>query len=123
MKKILIYNLILLIILEGCSSVIPANPTAKSILKENSQADILQYKNLIYINVTNLELVKKSKFTKGDMIGKVKKNTKVSKDFKDFYATKLAIGTELFSTKDNNTQFIIAKLNGKQILYKVLLEG
>jgi hypothetical protein len=123
MKKILIFNLIFLLILSGCSSATNINPTAQSILKENSQADILQYNNLIYINATNLKSIKKSNFKKGEKIGEIIKNTTSSKNFKDFYATKLAIGTEIFSTNNKDTQTLIAELNGKQILYTVLLEG
>ncbi|WP_107841002.1 hypothetical protein [Metasolibacillus meyeri] len=120
MKKNLVCNLFLLLLLVGCSSAIPMNPTAKSILKENPTADIIQYENLIYINAMNLEGIENLEFTKEEKIGEVKKTTTVSTGFKDFYATKLAVGTDIFST---NTQIIIAELNGKQIPYIVLLEG
>ncbi|MFO1445121.1 hypothetical protein KDN24_18355 [Bacillus sp. Bva_UNVM-123] len=123
MKKILIYNLLLLFILVGCSSAIHTNPTARSILKEDSRADILQYNQLIYINATNLKIDGKAEFTKDEKLGEIMKTTTSSKNFKDFFATQLPIGTEIYSTNDNNTYTIIAKVNGKEILYTVLLEG
>ncbi|GIN87943.1 hypothetical protein J6TS2_43290 [Heyndrickxia sporothermodurans] len=124
MKKRFLCHLILLLVIAGCSAT-PMNPTAKSILKENPHADILRYNNLIYINATNIESVKKSNYTKGDKIGEIKKTTTSSINFKNFYATKLATGTEIFSTgdKDKDTYTIITEVNGKQILYRVLLEG
>ncbi|KOS61816.1 hypothetical protein FJQ98_08845 [Lysinibacillus agricola] len=122
MRKILICNLLILVLV-GCAPAINTNPTATSILKEHSQVDILQYNNLIYINATSLESIKKLEFTKSEKIGEVVKTTNSSKKFKDFYATKLESGTEIFSTNDNNTYTIIAESNGQQILYTVLLEG
>ncbi|MDM5247414.1 MULTISPECIES: hypothetical protein [unclassified Lysinibacillus] len=122
MKKILICNLLILVLV-GCSPTINTNPTANSILKEHSQADILQYNNLIYINATSLESMKQLEYTKSEKIGKIIKTTNSSKNFKDFYATKLESGTEIFSTNDHNIYTIIAESNGQQILYTALLEG
>ncbi|KOP80584.1 hypothetical protein AMS59_04180 [Lysinibacillus sp. FJAT-14745] len=56
-------------------------------------------------------------------IGEIIKTTNSSEKFKDFYATKLESGTEIFSTNDKNIYTIIADINGQQILYTVLLEG
>ncbi len=122
MRKILICNL-LIFILVGCTPAINTNPTAKSILKEHSQADILQYNNLIYINATSLESIKEIEYIKCKKIGEIIKTTNSSKNFQDFYATQLESGTEIYSTNDNNIYTIIADTNGQQILYMALLEG
>lgn len=65
----------------------------------------------------------KTTFAKDEKIGEIMKTTTSSKNFKDFYATQLPIGTKIYSTNNNNTYTIIAELNGKEILYTVLLEG
>lgn len=122
MRKTLICNL-LIFILVGCTPAINTNPTAKSILKEHSQADILQYNNLIYINATSLESIKEIEYIKCKKIGEIIKTTNSSKNFQDFYATQLESGTEIYSTNDNNIYTIIADTNGQQILYMALLEG
>ncbi|MCL1694228.1 hypothetical protein [Lysinibacillus sp. BPa_S21] len=122
MRKTLICNL-LIFILVGCTPAINTNPTAKSILKEHSQADILQYNNLIYINATSLESMKEIEYIKCKKIGEIIKTTNSSKNFQDFYATQLESGTEIYSTNDNNIYTIIADTNGQQILYMALLEG
>ncbi|MDM5229930.1 hypothetical protein [Lysinibacillus pakistanensis] len=120
--KLLISNLMFLLVLAGCSSAIPDNPTAKSILKENPQVDILQYNQLIYTKVTEPELIKDN-FIKSDKLGEIKKTTTSSLFFKDFYATKLPIGTEIFATDDQNTYTLIIELDGDQRIYKALIEG
>ncbi len=122
MRKILICNLLILVLV-GCTPAINTTPTAKSILTEHTQADILQYNNLIYINTTSLESMKQLEYTKCEIIGEIIKTTNSSKNFNDFYATKLESGTKIFSTNDNNIDTIIADLNGQYILYTVLLEG
>jgi hypothetical protein len=121
-RKILVCNLLLLVLV-GCTPTINTIPTAKSILTEHSQADILQYNHLIYINTTSLESKKQLEYTKCEKIGEIIKTTNSSKNFKDFYATKLESGTEIFSTNNNNIYTIIADINGQQILYTVLIEG
>ncbi|MFB7156940.1 hypothetical protein [Lysinibacillus sp. NPDC056232] len=78
---------------------------------------------MIYINATSLGSMKQLEYTKCEKIGEIIKTTNSSKNFKDFYATKLVSGTKIFSTNDDNTDTIIAELNGQHILYTVLLEG
>ncbi|MGE8204882.1 hypothetical protein ACQKP0_09990 [Heyndrickxia sp. NPDC080065] len=78
---------------------------------------------MIYSNASNLEWVEKSNYIKGKKIGKIIKTTTSSRNFKDFYATKFAVGTEIFSTNDKNTYTLIVEVNGKQIIYIALIEG
>ena len=120
--KLIICNLMFLLVLTGCTSAIPDNPTAKSILKEKPKADIFQFNQLIYINITKPELTK-GNFVKKGKLGEIKKMTSSSLFFKDFYATKLPIGTEIFATNEHNTYSIIVELDDEQRIYKVLIEG
>ncbi|MFB7156257.1 hypothetical protein [Lysinibacillus sp. NPDC056232] len=123
MQKILVYSFLFLLVLTGCSSVIPGNPTAKTILKENAQADILQIDELIYIKAADQESLKKDAFIKEDKIGEIKKTTTSTLFFKDFCATKLPVGSEIFATNDHDTYTIIVEIEGKQLLYTALVEG
>ncbi|MGE8001143.1 hypothetical protein ACQKOF_21255 [Lysinibacillus sp. NPDC093190] len=123
MQKNLVYSFLFLLVLTGCSSVIPDNPTAKTILKEDAQADILQIDQLIYIKAADQESLIKNIFIKGDKIGEIKKTTTSTLFFKDFCATKLPVGSEIFTTNDQDTYTIIVEIDGKQILYKALVEG
>ena len=116
MKKTLLLSLVFCLALAGCSTGSPTNPTAKSVLKDDAQADILQYEGLIYQQVSDLDIT----FTKGEILGEIKKTTTRWLGFKNLYATQLAVGTELFST---NTQYMIAEVDGKQIPYIALIEG
>ena len=123
MQKVLVYSFLFLLVLTGCSSVVPNNPTAKTILKENAQADILQIDHLIYIKATDQEFLEKNNFIKGDKIGEIKKTTTSTLFFKDFCATKLPVGSEIFATNDHDTYTIIVEIDGKQIVYTALVEG
>jgi hypothetical protein len=123
MQKILVYSFLFILVLTGCSSVVPGNPTSKTILKEDPQADILQINQLIYIKVADQGSLKNGDFIKEDKIGEIKKTTTSTLFFKDFYATKLPVGSEIFATNDHDTYTIIVVIDGKQILYKALVEG
>ncbi|WP_052344339.1 hypothetical protein [Bacillus ndiopicus] len=123
MRRAFIYYFIFFLVLSGCSSGAPTNPSAKSILKEDPQADIFQYNDLIYTNVSDLEWVQDSQYKKGNKIGKIKKMTTTPIGFKDFYATKLASGTEVFSTNGDGVHLLIVEVDGQQLPYIALIEG
>ena len=123
MQKILVYSFMFILVLTGCSSVIPGNLTAKTILKENAQADILQIDELIYIKAADQESLKKDAFIKEDKIGEIKKTTTSTLFFKDFCATKLPVESEISATNDHDTYTIIVEIEGKQLLYTALVEG
>ena len=123
MQKIFVYSVLLFLVLTGCSSVIPGNPTSQTILKKDPQADILQLDELIYIKASDQESLKKGDFIKEDKIGEIKKTTTSTLFFKDFCATKLPVGSEIFATNDHDTYTIIAEIDGKQVLYTALVEG
>ncbi|MGE7111775.1 hypothetical protein [Lysinibacillus sp. NPDC047702] len=120
--KLILCNVMFLLVLAGCSSAIPDNPTARSFLKENPQADIFQYNQLIYSKITEPELANEN-LIRSVKLGKIKKMTSSSLFFKNFYATKLSIGTEIFATNEHNTYTIIVELDGEQRIYKALVEG
>ncbi|GLC89119.1 hypothetical protein [Lysinibacillus piscis] len=123
MKKILIYQLVMLFILVGCSSAVKTNPTARSILADNPQADILQYKDVVYRNVTEEEWLDSSTYIKGEKLGEIAKRTTSTLFFKNCYATKLKAGTSFFATNNNSFSMIIVEIGDKQLLYQALLEG
>ncbi len=101
--------------------------TAKDVLNQNSDADIFQYNGFIYSNMTDVEWFKneKEKYVKQNLIGEIEKQSTSSKRFKDFTATKLPIGTKIYSTNKNEKEFgiLIVEYEGKDLYYMVLLEG
>lgn len=122
---LMIFMVVSLIFLAGCSAD-GGKVTARDVLKRNDDADVFKYNGLMYNNVTDLEWFEKekSRFQKGEKIGEIKKITTSGLFFTNFSATKLPIGTVLFSTNDGETGIIIVEtVNGEFLYYLQLLEG
>ncbi|MCM3572369.1 hypothetical protein M3172_04160 [Mesobacillus subterraneus] len=124
--KIVVFILLIPVVFLGGCSADGGRVTARDVLKQNDNADILKYDGFIYSNVTNLEWFKKEKerIKKGEEIGKIKKVTTSSMFFTNFSATKLPVGTVLFDTNDGNKGTIYVETeNGEALYYIQLLEG
>ncbi|MFJ9461959.1 hypothetical protein [Viridibacillus arvi] len=83
--KYCIFLLSIFVVLVGCSTA-THNPTAKELLKEYPDIDILQYQDIIYSKTEMIEL----KAGKGNLLGEIKKCKTTGSMFKNFYASKLA---------------------------------
>jgi len=125
LKIIMFFLLIPVVFLAGCSAD-GGKVTARDVLKQNDNADILKYDGFIYSNVTNLEWFEneKDQIKKGEEIGKIKKVTTSSLFFTDFSATKLPKETILYDTNDGNKGLIYVETENGEVLYYIqLLEG
>ncbi|MGE7925002.1 hypothetical protein ACQKND_17735 [Viridibacillus arvi] len=116
--KYCIYLFSIFVALVGCSTA-THNPTAKELLKEHPDIDILQYQDIIYSKTEMIEF----EAEKGNLLGEIKKRKITGSMFKDFYASKLVKGTKIFAVADDNTFILIAEVDGDLIYYKALLEG
>ena len=115
----------LVLFLAGCSAD-GGKVTARDVLKQNEDADILKYDGFIYSNVTFLEWFQEGKdqIQKGEEIGKIKKVTTSSLFFTNLSATKLPKGTVLYGTNDGYTGMIYVETEDGEVLYYMqLLEG
>lgn len=113
------------ILLVSCSAD-GGKVTARDVLKQNHDVDVLKYNGFMYSNVTDLEWFnnKKSMFQKGNEIGEIKKVTNSSLFFTNFSATKLPKGTTLYDTNDGDIGILIVETeNGEILYYMQLLEG
>ncbi|MFD1779133.1 hypothetical protein ACFSFW_10680 [Fredinandcohnia salidurans] len=120
-----LFTFVSCILLVSCSAD-GGKVTARDVLKQNHDADVLKYNGFMYNNVTDLEWFKKdkSKFQKGKEIGEIKKVTNSSLFFTNFSATKLPKGTTLYDSNDGDTGIIIIETeNGEILYYMKLLEG
>ncbi|MDQ0232605.1 hypothetical protein [Metabacillus malikii] len=113
-------------ILSGCVAD-GGKISAKDVLKQNSNADILQYDGFIYSNISELEWFKeeKERYIKHNLLGEIKKQSTSSLRFKDLTATKLPIGAKLYSTSENEKDLGILIVEDEEIdlYYMKLLEG
>ncbi|MGF2614660.1 hypothetical protein FZC84_17430 [Rossellomorea vietnamensis] len=121
-------NLFLIVVITllvtGCSSAATDNPTAKDILDDNRDADIIKMDDLIYSRSSGIE----NESSKGEKIGEIKKKTTNTLWFGHLYASKLTKGTEVFTTKEEGesgeTPFVIlVEIDGELYDYHALLEG
>lgn len=113
-------------LLTACKAASVDNPTAKEILSENSDADIIQLDGLIYSR--NMDEDSESGYVIGDKIGEIREQTTKTWWFRDLYASKLPKGTEVFSTEKEYIEedvpiVILIEIDGELIEYHVLVEG
>ena len=125
LKMVVFILMTLVLFLTGCSAD-GGRVTARDVLKQNDNADILKYGGFIYGNATDLEWFQevKGRIKKGEEIGKIKKVTTSSLFFTNFSATKLPKGTVLYGTNDGHTGTIYVETeDGEGLYYIQLLEG
>ncbi len=91
--------------------------TARDVLKQNKDADIIQYDGRIFSNVTNLEWFKndreKISFSKDYFVGEIEKQTTSTLLFNDLSATKLPKGTKVYSVPEKDGGFLFVEYRGE----------
>lgn len=116
-----------LFLLSSCGVADGGRVTARDVLKQNKDADIIQYEGSIYSNVTNLEWFEERKgqilFTKDYYVGEVQKQTNNSWMFKELSATKLPKGTKVYSREEDVGGLLFVEYEGELLYYMELLEG
>ncbi|MGM0847080.1 MAG: hypothetical protein ACQEUT_19160 [Bacillota bacterium] len=124
--KMLFITVSLSLALVGCGMADGGKVTARDVLKQSDDADIIQYEGFIYNNVTNLEWFQDGEevpFSKEYLQGEVKKQTKNSWLFNDLSATKLPKGTKVYSNTEEVKGFLFVEYEGEELYYMQLLEG
>lgn len=128
MKKLNLLLLcgILLVLVAGCVAD-GDKMTATDVLKQNKDADIIQYDGFIFSNVTSLKWFEDSKendlFSKKYFLGNIKKQTTTSWLFSDLSASKLPEGTKVYAADDKGRGMLFVEYEGEELYYLQLLEG
>ncbi|RCW63356.1 hypothetical protein [Saliterribacillus persicus] len=116
-----------LIFVASCGVADGGKVTAKDVLKQNNDADIIQFDGFIFNNVTNLDWFKDDKeeisFSKEHFIGEIKKQTTSVFGFSDLNATKLPKGTKVYSVDEKDKGMLFVEYEGEILYYMKLLEG
>ncbi|MEK5216467.1 hypothetical protein [Psychrobacillus sp. FSL H8-0487] len=126
---IILLTILSLMSIAGCGMADGGKVTAREVLKQNSDADILMYKGRIYSNMTEVEWFeqKKEEYIKYNLIGEIDKQSTNSIGFNDMTATKLPVGTKVHSSRevDNDKELgiLIVEFEGEYLYYMQLLEG
>lgn len=115
------------ILLVGCGVADGGKVTARDVLKQSPDADIFQYNGFIYSNVSELEWFeeKKQLYTKQKLLTEIRTQKKSSFGFRNSTATKLPVGTKIYSASQNENDLgiLIVELEGKELFYMKLIEG
>ena len=101
-----------------------ASPNAASpekLYRNNSEIDLFVYKDTAYVYAADVDWVKELEWTPDVCVGEIQR-TGITKRFRNFDATKLHEGTELYSAKER-PDFLIACLEHENIPYRRYAEG
>lgn len=123
MKKIkgIVWFLLLISLITGCFRSTKNNATPEAILKDDPNADFFIMDNTMYKNAMGIDWVKDIPLKKGNILGRVNK-TQVRRDFKNWNATVLGVGTEIYKL-ESREDIILAKKADKYLPYIRYVEG
>lgn len=116
-----IISFFLLFVLFIDSGTTKNNATPGTLYGKNNNIDLLVYQNASFVCAKNVNWIKEITTTPGELLGEILR-TNVDKNFRDFDATKLSVGTKIYSVKERE-DIIVAYINGKYIPYFKYLEG
>lgn len=120
-NKVLFIFFTLLFLLSGCSTISSSNLSPETLLKDEPDADFFIMNSIIYVNAIDVEWVKEIPLKEGKFLGKIN-NTGVKSNFKDWDATKLDIGTEIYELATRNN-IVIIKIDNNYMPYLKYVEG
>lgn len=95
-------------------------PNAEEVLDQEPDADIFQWQGSIY--QADVEWVQELELTKNELLGEILYNAEIPRDFQDGTATKLPIGTMIYSTNEGGL-YILVEVDGELRKYLLLAEG
>lgn len=123
-KKIFVGIVTILILISCTNQNVTINeskpPDAKELLNLDSNADFFQWENRIY--QTGIEWVDQLDIQMGEQIGEIKAKSTNPQKFSNGVATKLPIGSKIFSVKDRD-DILIVKNDNNEKRYFLLTEG
>ncbi|MRH43246.1 hypothetical protein GH741_11200 [Aquibacillus halophilus] len=131
--RVTLFSLLLCIsiLIVGCNSKTfensdgsdKGNPVAKEILSENKDADIFATINVVYRKAESVSWVEDLELSLGDEYFEITKQSTNPKEFESGTASKLPIGTKVYSPVEKHGRILIAVVDGEQIRYLGLVEG
>jgi hypothetical protein len=119
--KTIIILFMIICLLTGCSGSTADNASPEAVLKNNAQADFFIMNSTAYINAVDVDWVKGLTFNAGRLLGTIKNNG-VKKKFKDWDATILDIGTEIYKAEDRN-DIVLVETGNTYLPYLKYVEG
>ncbi|MDF2944610.1 MAG: hypothetical protein K0S01_3468 [Herbinix sp.] len=97
------------------------NDNPEVLYKRDNSIDLLVYNDTAYVNATDIYWVSELELKSDIKLGEIKR-TNVTKKFKDFDATVLEVGTEVYSVLGRG-DFVLVNIDGTLVSYYALVEG
>ena len=114
---------VLIISLSACSNSTDISGSPKSLYDNNNSIDFLVYDDTAYINASNIEWIAEFELESDEKLGEIKR-TNITKKFKDFDATVLAVGTEFYSVLGSKSgDLILVYIDDVAVPYYAYIEG
>lgn len=104
-KYIFIFAFIIFVVVSLSSYSKQANSEARDFLRLFPEANILMWEEKIYI--TDVEWLENIDLEQGEKIGKVIKQTKRARNFKNGTSTHLPVGTEIYRAEGRDSFIIV----------------
>lgn len=123
MKKLkgVVLFLLLASLITGCFRSTKNTATPEEVLKTDTNADFFIMENTVYKNAEDVQWVKDISVKDINLLGRINK-TKVKRNFKNWNATVLGVGTEIYKLEDRQ-DIVLAKKDDKYIPYIKYVEG
>ncbi|WP_052245762.1 hypothetical protein [Sporosarcina sp. ZBG7A] len=95
-------------------------PDSDEVLRQEPDADILQWQGSVY--QADVEWIQELELTKNELLGEILYNSQIPEDFQDGTATKLPIGSVIYSTNEGG-MYVLVEVDGELRKYLLLTEG
>jgi|GEM_PF-961777 hypothetical protein len=97
------------------------NASPANLYNKDHTIDFILYNDAVYVNASNIDWIKELTFNSNKTLGTIKR-TKITKNFKNFDATLLKVGSVVYSTVERE-DVILAFAENRYIPYYKYVEG
>lgn len=97
------------------------NASAESLYENDNSIDLLVYQNTTFVKADEIDWILPLQLNPNTLLGSIQRNN-INKNFSDFDATKLEIGTKIYSALERN-DILLVLVNGEYIPYFNYIEG
>ena len=121
MKRLTFVILALLFCLSGCAASTADNASPDKLYRDDPLIDMFVFDSVAYVNASDLEWVKELELTQDALLGSIKR-TKVTKNFGQWDATTLPVGSEVYAVSGRQ-DILLAERDGILAPYYAWREG
>lgn len=113
--------LVILVTLHIRNSSTINNASADTLYKNDTSIDLFVYQNTAFVKADQIEWILQLKLTPNNLLGSIQRNN-IKKNFSNFDATILEVGTKIYSTLERD-DIVLILVNGEYIPYFNYIEG